>query len=110
MNNSGEVEYNPFLQTAAESQALWLACFPPMGDGGRQASICCFYRVGAGDRNAHHKTRDQNWTFFLILGAVFKVSRCGKLLCVISCTKTNLTLITHCSVISVEIFFLSLSP
>lgn len=29
--------------------------------------------------------------------------------CVLSCTKTNLTLIRHCSVISVEIFFLSLS-
>lgn len=44
MNNSGEVEYNPFLQTAAESQALWLPCFPPMGDGGRQASCLLFLR------------------------------------------------------------------
>lgn len=73
MNNSGEVEYNPFLQTAAESQALWLACFPPTGDGGRQASVCCFYRVTAvraGDRYSHHKTRDQNWTFFSLLFSV----------------------------------------
>lgn len=80
MNNSGEVEYNPLLQTAAEAQAPCLARFPPTGDGGRQASVGCSCRVTAVDRcSDHHKTRGQYWTF--ILFSVQFLSKCGNLMC-----------------------------